>query len=304
MELIRSAAIVGPLARPERCVRLGRLGDVARLFPGEALSPAPLAASVALLERVPRVIVAGSLAALTEDVAIVAFAGGLDLDARSSLRAPTPDVPLLVDLTADVTPAEVLAARARGVRFVHPGGAVLLPGQRGVLPVGGAALALPLMFSHPTLGALCELRPAPIDDALVLAGVIVLTTVTPPRSGPRVTLPPGQPRLATRARPDDDASTHDGTDGTGAPAPAGPTARLERALGDLARHFSHRLERGPAALATLEREAQRLLQAEVASGAITRYSLAIQPAGDDLAIEVAVSLPRRVGQVIIRVLPR
>lgn len=300
MELTRSAAIVGPLANPERCVRLGRLGDVARLFPGEDRAPTLVAASVALLEGLTRVVVAGTLEALPDDVALVAWVAPLGPDARAALRSPRPEVPLLVDLPDDASPAEVLAARARGVRYVHPGGAVLLPGQRQAIAVGGAALAMPLLFGRPSLGALCELRPSTprttIDEALVDAGVLVLTTFTPPRSGPRVTLPPGEHRLATPAI-DADASAAPAT-------PPGPTARLEVALGELAQRFSHRLERDPAALATLEREAQRVLQAEVATGAITRYALALQPEGDDVAIEVAVALPKRVGQVIIRVLPR
>lgn len=302
MELTRSAAIVGPLANPERCVRLGRLGDVAHIFPGEDRSPTLVAASVALLEGLAHIVVAARLEALPDDVALVACVAPLTPDTRAALRSPRPEVPLLVDLPDDASPAEVLAARARGVRYVHPGGAVLLPGQRQAVAVGGAALALPLLFGRPSLGALCELRPMPprttIDDALVDAGVLVLTTFTPPRSGPRVTLPPGERRLAARATGEDD-------DAGAAPAtPLGPTARLEVALGELAQRFSHRLERGPAALATLEREAQRLLQAEVASGAITRYALALHPEGDDVAIEVAVALPKRVGQVIIRVQPR
>lgn len=287
-----TAGIVGTTSRSAP-VRLGRFGDIARLFPDETRAPALVAAAVALLEGVQRVVVAPTLADLPSEpsgIDAIVIADRLDRDARAALRAPQREVPVLVDLASDVTAGEVLAARARGVRFVHPGGAVLLPGQRHGLPIGGAALALPLLFGRPALGALCELHPAPLDDALAAAGVLALTRMTPPRSGPRITLPPGESHLPARRA----ASL--------APSPtSGPTARLEAALGELAQRFSHRLERGPAALASLEREAQRLLQTEVASGAITRYALALHPDGDDLAIEVLVWLPKRVGQVVIRV---
>lgn len=287
------AGIIGTTSRTA-AVRLGKVGDIARLFPDEARAPALVAAAVALLEGVERVVVAPTLAALPAEIDAIVIADRLDRDARTALFAPRPEVPVLVDLPADATAGEVIAARARGVRFVHPGGALLLPGERQAIAVGGAALALPLILGRPALGALCELQPAPLDDALVAAGVLVLARLTPPRSGPRITLPAGERPIFTAAA----SASRTGSD---------PTARLEASLGELAQRFSHRLERGPAALATLEREAQRILQAEVASGAITRYALALHPEGQDggdLAIEAVVWLPRRVGQVVIRVSQR
>jgi len=291
MQIAVSAGIIGVTPRPDAGpTRLARVNDIVRLF-GETgwheQSPALAAAALALMEGVPRVVVASSLATLPADIELIAITGNSTATATHELVAP-PGVTLLVDLTPEVTVADVLAAKARGVRFVHPGGTVMLPGQRRAVRIGGAALALPLLFGHSQLGALVELAtPSPIAPALIEAGVLVLTTRTPVRSGPRVVLPAGEsPR--PRATPLE-------------AAPGGPTAHLEAALNDLARRFTHRLGKDRGAHATLKREAERLLQAEVAAGTITGYALAIEPAGDDLAIDVAVTLPRRVGKVIIRV---
>lgn len=53
-------------------------------------------------------------------------------------------------------------------------------------------------------------------------------------------------------------------------------------------------------MAALRRDAERVLQSERVGGVITGYALSIEPVGDDVMIEVAVTLPKRVGKVIIR----
>ncbi len=286
-------AILDPDAEEARGpVRLGRLDQIARLFGDDwARRPALVAAALALLERVPRVIVAPSLDALSDESDLIALVHPLSGDARATLTRPHPDATLIADLPADATPGEVLAAHKRGLRYAHPAGAVMLPGHRRPLPVSAAALALPLLAGRPALGPLTELHPRPLAPALVDAGVIALTTRAAPRSGPRIVLPPGVRPLRRPPAPDPETSA----------VATGPTAHLEAKLTELSRRFTHRLGRDRGALATLKREAERLLQAEVAAGAITGFALVVEPAGDDLAIEVAVTLPRRVGKVLIRV---
>lgn len=289
MQLSVSVGIIGTTGLPGEADprRLARFADIER-FAGEgwpARSPALVAAALSLIESVPRVVVAPSVAALPSEITIVAAVGQLAPEYRDSLRAP-PGGTLLLDLTEDVSAGEVLAARRRGLRFVWGGGNFLLPGQRYASRVEGAALALPLVFGRPMLGPLVDLIPAPLATDLRGAGVLVLETYAPKRSAPRVVLPVTE-RAAPEVAPD--------------ATPSEPNARLEAALRELSERFTHRLGRDPGAIATLKREADRLFQAEVASGAIKAYALAIEPVGDDLSIEVVVTVPKRVGQVIIRV---
>ena len=277
MQTSSSVGIVGELpgAKPG-AVRLGRVGDFERLFGPWHDCPALVAAAVSLMNGVPRVVIASTLAEL-------------DMEHVLALRVPLASIdrPALVDFDAAMTAPDIEAAKARGVRVVHPHGAVLLPGARHMTAVGGAALALPLRFGQAQLGPLAELRTAPIDDALVKAGVLMLTQRSAPRSSPRVALPWQE----AQPRPEPEA--------------CGPLAHLEAALSDLAQRYTHRLrsprDGGPSDVAGLRRDAERLLQAERVGGVITGYALSIEPVGDDLAIEVAVTLPKRVGKVIIRV---
>ena len=263
--------------------RLGKVADFERLFGPWHDHPTLVAAAVALMNGVPRVVVAPTLA-LLEDIEHVAILGAVSL---ASIHRPT-EREALVDFDAAMSLTEIASAKARGVRVVHPAGAVLLPGARHMTPVGGAALALPLCFGQAQLGPLVELRPTPIADDLITAGVLMLTQRSAPRSSPRVALPWHE----TRLRPPAEAS--------------GPLAHLEGALSELAQRYTHRLRDprsagGASDLATVRRDAERLLQAERVSGVITGYALSIEPVGDDLVIEVAVTLPKRVGKVIIRV---
>ncbi len=284
-----TAGIVGPLRGPARSVRVSRFQDLARQFPGETLEPPVVAAALALLEGVPRVVIASSLDLLADDVAAVVLTGPIPRDRRLTLRHSSP---LIVDLPSDADASEIADAKARGLRFVAPCGAVLLPGERQAQRVGGAALALPLLLGRPHLGPLCELAPHQVDPLLVEAGLISLrASRTSPRSAPRVMLPPGQRPIAV-ATPTPEA------------APSGPAERIERTLTELTQRFSNRLERGPGAHSTLEREARRLLQTEVSSGAIKGYALMVSPEGADIAIEVVIKLPKRVGEVIVRVRQR
>jgi|GEM_PF-6997314 len=288
MQLSVSVGIIGTTGLADDApLRLARMADIDRLA-GEgwaARSPALVATALALIESVPRVVVAPSVAALPSEITLVACVGQLEPAYRDSLRAP-PGGTLLLDLTEDVSAGEAIAARRRGVRFVWGGGNFLLPGARFASRVEGAALALPLVFGRPMLGPLVDLIPAPLATELRGTGVLVLETYTPKRSAPRVVLP-----VTERARAEVASET----------IPSEPNARLEAALRELSERFTHRLGRDPGAIATLKREADRLFQAEVASGAIKGYALAIEPIGDDLSIEVVITVPKRVGQVIIRV---
>jgi hypothetical protein len=289
MKSTQCAGIVARGLERNGAVRLGRYADLERLFPTFHDEPGLVAAAVALLESVPRVIVARALGDLPPEVAAIALVGPQTAETRAALRAPSSESPILCDFTPDLTAAEVRAARIRGVHFVHPGGAVLLPGQRQPRQVGGATLALPLVLGRRSLGPLCEVQVSPLDEALCRAGVIALETRSPPRSGPRVVLPDAAPRVPSPV--DESPAT-------------GPTSRLEASLTALAREFSHRLDRGPSAFATLEREARRILQAELTSGTLSRYALAVRPESENFAIEVLVTLPKRVGEVVVRVVAR
>jgi hypothetical protein len=200
MQLGLSAAIIGSTPRPHLGpVALTHLGDIERLFgedvipgvPWHASSPALVAAALALLEDVPRIVVADSLAAVAEEVRLVLVPGALTREARAALAAPTPEVPVYADLPDDPTLDEIRHARARGVRFVHPGGSVLLPGRRRAIPVGGAALALPLMLGRRALAPISGLTPVRTADHLGPAGVLCLETRTLGHGAPRVVLGAG-----------------------------------------------------------------------------------------------------------------
>lgn len=283
-----SVGVVGSIGGPDdRVLRLASIHDIWRLSgPGwAARSPALVAAALALLEGVPRVVLAPTVAALPSDIALAAIVDPLPPAAREALRAPRGGL-LLADVGDDVSPGEVLAAQRRGVRFVIGIANFLLPGVPNAALVGGAALALPLVFGRPMLGPRVDFIPQPVAPEMRGVGALVLVTYTPKRSPPRVVLP-----VTERGR----------SDAAPEPTPSEPDARLEDALRALSERVIDPLEEDPAGVVSLEREARRMLSSEIESGAITGFTIAIEPIGEALAIEVVVMVPRREDPVVIRV---
>jgi hypothetical protein len=323
-----TVAIVGAfsarpdLPAPPPRLTASRWPDLERLLdPASAPTEAVLCAAVLLLHRAGavRVVLTREVADLPPDVDVVVLPGHVSIETLTFLGALPSRPTLVLDLPKegrDPPPSPT-------VRYVRARGSVQLPGRLRRQPASGTTLALPLLLGTPTLLPLCELDapPLPPDDGTPLLVDLVLRR--PPRSGPRVALAPGTLPLFPPRLDHDDALSDDAPNGDATPAtpsqpsqatrPNGPSdpavAGLETALGALTERFAHRLERGPAALATLRREASRLLQAERARGGITGFALSVelaedQDGADAFVIEAAVTLPRRVGKVILRVVQR
>jgi len=317
-----------------------RWPDLERLLdPAASASDAVVCAAVLLLHRAGhvRAVLARTLDDLPAEVDAIALPGPIVIDTITSFLTPSPPrPPLILDLPDLSAPLGATSPPpSLDVRYVRARGSVTLPGRLRALPVSGTTLALPLLLGTPTLLPLCDLIVplAPPEDRA--PGLVDLVLLRRPRSGPRVALASGTLPLLPRHAPGDDlpdtVGASDDTEARAAEAPSQPTreptasgwvrepvdprpsdsaiARLEASLGALTDRFAHRLERGPAPLATLRREASRLLQAERARGAIGSFALSVELAqdhdgADAFIIEAAVTLPRRVGKVILRVVQR
>jgi len=313
---------------PPRGVRASRLTDLLRVLQVADYDvwrhPALVAAATAFMHRVSRVVLSTSLDAL------------LDLDAIVDLGphelapvAPPSDAPpifsngpddttlaalVLAEGLAVDTPTADLAAKAPQRHFYPTLGkaSVLVTQHPRMVPVPPSALAATLYVSGaPTLLPTVEYL-APPHDAEVLAdlGFVVLRALGPSRRvargfgfpSPRGTgadSAAAPAELAPSGLLTSDSSTNS------APLPP-ELASLRQSLGALCERFSYRLPSDPSGMKVLDREAKKLLQSEVVAGRIKGFALAITPTGDDLqdlGLEVVVTLPRRVGQVILRLTP-
>jgi len=282
-------------------VRAGRWRDLRALVGADEadLGPYPAlgAAYLALVARLPRVVVAPDVRA-TGDVAYIVVPGRLSEAQRARLladRQGRDDIPMLLDLPEGVDLETIDRARTRGVFFCGPGGTFEVPGVPRAIPVGGAAMALPLLVAAPALGPMVALAGRGeeiVPPAARQAGAIGLVSVGP---AARVTLAPGTrpppPRRPT-AEPPGDA-------GRG----AGVEAALAAAFEDIARRHAFRYDPGPAGWQALRREAEPVLERARAAGHITGYALRVGPEveGGGALIEAFVAVPRRVEQVIVRV---
>ncbi len=282
-----AVGVVGSTGGPDDGVlRLASIHDIWRLAGADwaTRSPALIAAALALLEGVPRVVVAPTLSALPSDIALCAIVDPLPPDARDALRAPRGGR-VLIDVGDDVSPGEVLAAHRRGVRFVIGTAHFLVPGTPHGVVVGGAALALPLVFGRPMLGPRVDFIPQPVAPEMLGVGALVLLTYASRRWSPRVVLP-----VLERGR----------ADAAPEPVPSEPDARLGDALLELSERVMRPSAEDPRGIAAFEREARRMLAWEIQSGAITSFTIAVEPIGEALAIEVVLTVPRREDPIYIR----
>lgn len=322
-----------PLPLPPRGVRAGRLVDLLRVLKVADYDvwrhPELVVAAAALLHRVPRVLLATEPAPLmaahtfgARDAVLVA-----DLETAARLEAAGGDTTDRPALFAPATFEPAASARAPGSR-VYPtlgAGQVLLPQHPRLVPIPGAALAAILYTSGaPTLLPTVEYAPPPdlpaVLEDLGELGLLLLRRIGPSR---RVGRGPGFPR-PPRPEPDAGPTLEASTGSTIAPGAADGTPPLppellplRAALAALCERSSHRLALDESGARTLEREAKKLLQTEVVAGRIKGWALAVVPIGPigpgapgdqrddvtDLGLEVVVTLPRRVGQVILRLAP-
>lgn len=293
--------------RGARGVRASRMADLLRVLglPDHEVwrHPELIAAAIALTHKVQRVVLASSPGALS------------DADARVLIAPPEPaaefavpdregwswldttSTPTFVDVAPPLVAPDPLWRR-RGLHLVPGRAEALIPQHPRRVPASPAVLAATLHLSgRPTLLPTIELMPGPLTgDELLELGLCPLALRGPSR---RVGRGPGFPVL----RLSSDAPTSEQHSDPDIPSELRP---LRAALSALCERSSHRLAPGEEGMRTLDREAKKILQAEVAAGAIKGYALAIVPLGDelqDLGMEVVVTLPRRVGQVILRLSP-
>jgi hypothetical protein len=326
------------LAIPPRGVRASRLADLLRVLQVADYDawrqPALVAAATAFMHRISRVVLATSLDALLDLDAIVDLAP----HEPAPLPPPSDSPPIFTTgpddttlaalvtalaLAADTPPAD-LAAEAPQRRLYPTLGkaSVLVTQHPRMVPVPPSVLAATLYVGGaPTLLPTVEYLAPPHDvDTLADLGFIVLRALGPSRRvargfgfpSPRRSEPDvaAGAELAPSGQLTVDSPTTWATSATSAtsgPAPLPPElASLRSALGALCERFSYRLPSDPSGMKVIDREAKKLLQAEVVAGRIKGFALAIVPTGDDLqdlGLEVVVTLPRRVGQVILTLTP-
>lgn len=294
------------LPLPARGVRAARVSDLLRVLAVADHDlwrhPVLVAAALALTHKVSRVIVAAGPDALA-DAAAIALLDPPPMAFDGPVPAPPPpwlfrDIPTF----AAATPGPPLdpSWRRHGLHLVPGRAEVLLPHHPRKVAVSAAVLAATLFATgRPTLLPTVEFTPPhePADELTEL-GYAVLSLRGPSRrvgrgpGFPSAPSAPGAPPPTSAPRPPPDL-----------PPELWP---LYASLTALCERSSHRLAPLEAGMRTLDREANKLMQQEVALGRIKGYALAITPTGDDLtdlAIEVVVTLPRRVGQVILRLSP-
>lgn len=298
---------------PDRGVRAARMVDLLRVL-GVAdhdvwRHPELVAAAVALTHQVGRVVLTRSPEGLFDvDARVVITAP----ETASQFAAPEREGWSWLESTSTPTFLEVLPPlvapdplwRRRGLYLVPGRAEALIPQHPRRVAASPAVLAATLyLTARPTLLPTIELSPGPLPpDELLELGFCPLTLRGPSR---RVSRGPGFPPPAAAMR------TPPGVEPPGSDQPTDPDLPAElrplrAALAALCERSSHRLAPGEEGMRTLDREAKKILQAEVAAGAIKGYALAIVPLGDqlqDLGMEVVVTLPRRVGQVILRLSP-
>lgn len=304
---------------PERGVRVSRLADLLRVL-GVAdydvwRHPELVAASIALTHQVARVCLSRDPKQLAETDALVLVttarpaedcvaAPGADWNWRTHDKAP----PTFVEVSPPLFAAHPVW-RDLGIHLVSGRAEALIPQHPRRVPVSPATLAATLFLTdRPTLLPTLEYVPAPrpVGELADLADLADLGLCPLVLRGPsrRVGRGPGFPSRGStieRALVGDLADTH--------PKDVLPPELypLRASLAALCERSSHRLLPGDAGQHSLDREAKKVLQAEVAAGRIKGFALAITPEGDelqDLGMEVVVTLPRRVGQVILRLTPR
>lgn len=303
------------LALPERGVRASRMVDLLRVLKiadhDVRLHPELVAASVALTHQVDRVVLSADPSHIQND--------SHDIEARVALTAPASadtfagpthpawswveDSPSALTFAAVEPPLQAPDPvwRRRGLYLVPGRAEALIPQSPRRVPISPAVLAAVLYLTgRPALLPTIELSPGvtPLDDLIDL-GLCPLALRGPAR---RVGRGAGFP--ARRPPPDAPPRT-DAPSKTDVALPP-ELSPLRTALLALCERWSYRLPEGEAGMRTLDREANKVLQAEVAAGRIKGYALAITPLGDDLqdlGMEVVVTLPRRVGQVILRLSP-
>ncbi len=324
---------------PPRGVRASRLADLLRVLQVADYDvwrhPALVAAATAFMHRVSRVVLATSLDALLDLDAIVDLGPFEPAPITPPSDAPPifttgPDDTNLaalvtaLGLAADTAPVELAAEAPRRLYPTLGKASVLVTQHPRMVPVPPSVLAATLYVSGAsTLLPTVEYLAPPHDaDTLADLGFVVLRTLGPSRRVARGFGFPSprrrEPDVATAGAelaPSGlltvDSSTSSGSSGSsgasGASAPLPPELNsLRSALGALCERFSYRLPSDAGGMKILDREAKKLLQSEVVAGHIKGFALAIVPTGDDLqdlGLEVVVTLPRRVGQVILRLTP-
>lgn len=292
---------------PGRGVRAARMADLLRVLglPDHEVwrHPELIGAAIALTHQVGRVVLSTSFENLEGVDARVVVSRP---EAASDFAAPdregwtwldSASTPTFVDVAPPLVAPDPLWRR-RGLHLVPGRAEALIPQHPRRVPASPAALAATLYLTgRPTLLPTVELTPGPVPaDELLELGLCPLALRGPAR---RVGRGPGFPTQ----RPAPSPPTSEQLSDPELPAELRP---LRVALSALCERSSHRLLPGEEGMRSLEREAKKILQAEVAAGTIKGYALAIVPLGDelqDLGMEVVVTVPRRVGQVILRLSP-
>lgn len=292
---------------PDRGVRAARMADLLRVLglPDHEVwrHSELIAASIALTHKVERVMLTTSPEAMSDADARVLIAPA---EPASEFAAPdfegwawleSTSTPTFVDVAPPLVAPDPLWRR-RGLHLVPGQAEALIPQHPRRVPASPAVLAATLYLSgRPTLLPTIELTPGPLPaDELLELGLCPLSLRGPSR---RVGRGPGFPAPRQSSNPPTSELPSDSE----LPAELRP---LRAALSALCERSSHRLAPGEEGMRSLDREAKKILQAEVAAGTIKGYALAIVPLGDelqDLGMEVVVTLPRRVGQVILRLSP-
>lgn len=294
---------------PGRGVRAARMADLLRVLglPDHEVwrHPELIAAAIALTHQVGRVVLASSNESLDGVEARVVVS-----QPEQASDFATPDregwawlestsTPTFVDVAPPLVAPDPLWRR-RGLHLVPGRAEALIPQHPRRVPASPAALAATLYLTgRPTLLPTVEFTPGPLPaDELLELGLCPLALRGPAR---RVGRGPGFPSM--RPPPGERSPPEEQSSDPELPPELRP---LRAALSALCERSSHRLAPGEEGMKTLDREAKKILQAEVAAGTIKGYALAIVPLGDelqDLGMEVVVTLPRRVGQVILRLSP-
>jgi len=295
-------------------VRTSRLADLLRVLQVADYDawrhPELVAAATALMHRISRVVLATTLEPLLDLDAIV-FLGPHEL---TPVARPADSPPIFTSAPEDTTTSD-LTTRPAPRHYPTLGRASVLVTQHPrMVPVSPAVLAATLYVSGvPMLLPTVEYLAPPQDPQwLTDQGFIVLRTLGPSRRVARGFGFPSPPRHSDRSAEHPELEglglLTAGSSGPSTSTPPLPAelASLRTALAALCERFSYRLPSDPSGMKVLDREAKKLLQSEVVMGRIKGFALAITPTGDDLqdlGLEVVVTLPRRVGQVILRLGP-